>query len=183
MFKYPANSAILNEARMYALESISHTFDYNGWQDGHQKMQRITTGKYAQLWLAEFCRINEIDYKKDISSPYIYDDEDLKICNLSIDCKVSIYDYLVGQVSPHCLKQENISGYAFFLTDSSLSFIKPYGFIKRDDFIKNAVCIEKGEKIFDTGITQRFSKSYFIDKKHLHNFHDVMEKFLNMSKI
>lgn len=181
MFKYPANSAILTEARAYAMESIGHTVDYNGWGDAHQKMQRITTGKYAQLWLAEFCKINGINHKKDNSSPYIYDDEDLKICNLSIDCKVSIHEYLVGQVSPHCFKQENIDGYAFFLTDPSLSFIKPYGFIKRDDFLKNAICIEKGEQIFNTGITQRFSKSYFIDKKHLHPFNEVMTKFLNMS--
>ena len=176
IFKYPANSAILTEARMYALESINCTVDYEGWKDCHKKMCRITTGKYAQLWLSEFCRLNEIPYKKDKSSPYLHDKEDIEINGHSIDCKVSTIEHLVGQVSPHVLNQENIDFYVFFLTNDELSFIAPYGLIRRKDFIRLAKEIKKGEQLPGTKIIQKFNSSFFISTSSLLPFESSIKR-------
>lgn len=181
MFKYPVSSALLNEARLYALESINHTIDYKGWSDAYQKMTRITTGKFAQIWLSEFCKLNNIKHIKDDSSPYISDNQDIEICGYSIDCKVSTNQNLIGQVSPHCLKQTNIHSYAFFLTDEKMSFISPCGFIPREDFLNKSKEIKQGEFLPNSNIQQRFSSSFFISKEHLIDFDVAINSFARLS--
>jgi len=184
MFKYPANSALLAEARLYAKESIEHTVDYKGWADGHKKLSRIVTGKYAQIWLAEFCALNDIDFKKDNSSPYESDDCDIEICGYKIDCKASVSSNFLYQVSPHIEKQNQIFAYAFFLTDEKCSFIKPCGFIRRDRYLKHAIKIEKGQFLPNTKVVQKFDKgSYFLDKEYVKPFEDAIDFFIKRSEL
>lgn len=170
MYRYPANPSQLIEARAYALASLDHTFDYDGFKDGHKKMGRIFTGKYAQLWLCEFCRLNEIPHKKDTSSPMISDDEDLSICGYSIDCKVSVIDGMWPQVTT-ISDTSGADVYFFFRCDERLDYIQPIGAIGKPRFLSERVEITKGFDIpGTTKIKQRFSKSYFIDPLKLESF-------------
>lgn len=95
---YPVSSSILIEARLYCQDSIQHTMDYKGWKDQHEKQSRITYGKFGQLWVAEFCRLNNIPYRKDKSPPKEADDVDLFIFDRSVDVKTTVFMDLVGQV-------------------------------------------------------------------------------------
>lgn len=164
------------EAKAYAIESISHTMDYDGWKDGHAKMVRIATGKYVQVWLYELCRLNGFAAEKDRSSPTIHDDSDLLINGWAIDCKASMVPGLECQISPHFDSQKkSIDYYAFFQTNKSTEFVLPLGFISYINVKNSSTVVEKGDVIPGTNITQRFSKSYFVRPdalspfyKHLH---------------
>lgn len=158
---YPLTTNLLTEARLYATDSIQHTMDYEGWQDQHQKRERIVYGNFGQLWVAEFCRINGIPYQKDRSSPERADDYDLIAHGFKIDVKTSIKKELVGQVSPGVINKP-IDYFCFMLTDRLCSYIAPYGLIAADEYRKISVEVKQGEIIPGTTIHQRFGKSYFL---------------------
>jgi hypothetical protein len=165
-YKLPFNSALLCEAKLYAIESIEHTLNYKGWEDGHEKLIRITVGKCCQLWLSEFCRLNGIHHKKDDSSPYLPDNMDLEICGYKVDCKASYIPELCCQVTEN-IHKSNIDFYSFFLTDKKLSYISPLGMISKEDYLKDAIKVIKGDKIPGTNYIQRFDYSYFLNQKFL----------------
>lgn len=181
-YSYPVATTMLTEARMYAVESINYTMDYDGWDDGHKKMERITTGKFAQLWLCEFCRVNNILYQKDRSSPKMADSGDLVINGWNVDCKVSTIPLLAGQVSKHHdSPKNNINIYFFFLTDGQMSFIKPVGCIRKEHLIDVSKKVLEGEKIPDTNIVQRFGYSYFADTTKLPTFETTIKHISKVS--
>lgn len=180
--KYPTNTKAIIEARMYAIESISHTYDYDGWNDGYEKSARIITGKFCQLWLVEYCRLNGIPHVKDTSSPYIHDNGDLLINGWNIDCKASINANFKCQISPHFDKDVSIDYYAFFMTDKRYSYIEPLGFIQKSEVINCSSKIMNGEKIPNTNIIQKFGEySYFVDIDKVTPF-DVGIRFLSRKK-
>ncbi len=183
-YKFPTSTSYLSEARLYALDSINHTYDYDGFENGceNKKLSRITVGNCCQLWLAEFCSLNEIDHKKDISSPYKADRQDLYIKGYSIDCKASIRSDLDLQVSPHILKQDNIDYYFFCETDNKLSFIKPLGFISRTDYMDKSTKVKRGDKLPGSNLTQFFDESYFLHASELIGFEDGISKFKEWKK-
>jgi hypothetical protein len=152
---------MLTEARLYATDSIGHTMDYQGWEDQYAKRDRITYGKFGQLWVCEFCKLNGIPYEKDKSSPKVNDDFDLKIGEFSIDVKTTIRNDIQGQVSPGVYNKP-IDYYLFLVTDSVCSFVRTLGFVSQSAYKKNALKINKGEKIPGTNMVQRFSYSYFL---------------------
>jgi len=158
---YPANTAMLSEARLYATDSIMHTMDYNGWKDQHQKRERITYGKFGQLWVTEFCRLNGVPHQKDRSSPKDADDVDLVVRGQLIDVKTSVCQSLVGQVSPGVLNKP-CDYFCFLLTDKACSYVAPYGLIEADVYRKIAVEVKQGDLIPGTGIQQRFGSSFFL---------------------
>lgn len=157
---YPFSSAIFNEARIYAYDSIGHTLDYQGWGDQHRKMERITHGKFGQLWVTEFLRLNGIPFEKDTSSPEVPDDYDLIAFGYRIDVKTSIKRDLVGQVNAAVVDKTDF--FCFVLTDALCSYVAPYGFISRDDYLEAAILVKQGEMIPGTALRQRFPKSYFL---------------------
>lgn len=173
--KFPCNPRVLIEAWAYARESLAHTFNYQGWRDGHRKAQRIATGKFAQLWLAEFCRLNNIPCAPDRSSPYVADAGDLTINGWVIDCKVSVVHGLEGQISPRHERESNVDYYAFFRSDKELSFIEPLGFVRFSDVKARAVVVSKGEKIPGTSVVQRFDRSYFIPLRGMDRFSTTID--------
>ncbi len=165
--RYPVSTAVINEARLYAQDSIQHTMDYKGWEDQHVKMERITYGKFAQLWVCEFCKLNGIPYKKDQSSPKEADDVDLFIYDKKIDVKSSISDNMIGQVSPGVINKE-CDEYCFIVTNKQCEFVMPVGFVSHRDYKDNAVFVKKGEQIPGTNQIQRFGYgSYFLPKNSL----------------
>ena len=179
--KYPTNTNCLAEARMYAIDSLDHTYDYDGWGDAWHKSQRIITGKFCQLWLGEYCKLNNVPYKKDRSSPYISDSGDLHINGWNIDCKASTSISFCGQISPHFDKDKEIDFYSFFLIDKNFSFIEPLGFINKINVIENSIKVLKGEKIPNTDIIQKFeSHSYFVNLDKLTAFDYAISAFIGM---
>lgn len=170
--KIPANSALLMEAKAYALESAAHTFDYKGWTDKHAKLSRLTHGKWAQLWLGELCRLNGYEYEKDASSPYVHDNSDLLINGWAIDCKVSTRNGLEGQISPHYKKQNGqVQFYAFFRSDTRITFIEPLGFLHYSRVEACSDLVREGEIIPGTSYVQRFAQSYFVRQDELLRFY------------
>ena len=162
-FRIPCSTAVLSEARLYAIESSSHTMDYDGWKDQHNKLERLTYGKYAQLWVHEWCRINGIPCVKDKSSPKEPDDNDLTICEHQIDVKASVIPQLLGQISPGMYRRSD-GFYCFILTDKQCSFVMPAGFIHCSLFLPFSEEVEQGKKIPGTEIVQRFGRSRFLNK-------------------
>lgn len=160
-FRIPCITSILSEARLYAIESSGHTMDYEGWKDQHNKLERLTYGKYAQLWVGEFCRINGIDFVKDKSSPNEPDDNDLTICGHQIDVKSSVHPKLLGQISPGMYQRHN-GFYCFILTDRQCSFVMPVGFIHCSLFLPFSQEVRKDQEIPGTNIVQRFGRSRFL---------------------
>lgn len=158
---YPVSTSLITEARLYANDSIQHTMDYHGWSDQHQKQERITYGKFGQLWVAEFCKLNGIDHKKDRSSPKVADDLDLLIRGRKIDVKTTVSNSFVGQVSPGVIDKE-CDDYCFLITDKQCSYVKPIGFVSKGDYIEHANCVEEGDIMPGTSVRQRFSRSYFL---------------------
>ncbi len=158
---YPVTTKLLIEARLYAQDSIQHTMDYHGWKDQHEKKDRITYGKFGQLWVTEFCRLNKIPYDKDRSSPLIADDVDVVIREKKIDVKTTVHNDFVGQVSPGVINKE-CDDYCFLVTDKGCSFLSPIGFVSRSDYLQYAICVHEGEVIPGTNIRQRFGSSYFL---------------------
>ena len=158
---FPMSTKVLTEARLYATDSILHTMDYDGWQDQHQKHERITYGNFGQLWVAEFCRLNGIAYHKDASSPERPDDYDLIVHGYKIDVKTSVIADFVGQVSPGVFNKP-IDYFCFLLTDRLCSYIAPWGFIEAEKYREIAICVEQGEIIPGSTVRQRFSRSYFL---------------------
>jgi len=168
---------------MYARESIEHTLDYEGWEDGFRKMGRITTGKFAQLWLHEFCRLNGIPSFKDKSSPFVPDREDLRINGYSIDSKVTMRTDWDGQVSKnHDKAKADIDIYAFFRTNKIISFIEPLGFCWANELDSVGHRVNEGEMIPGTNVKQRFGHSYFIDAKDMKEFLQFLEWMKNNRK-
>lgn len=159
--RIPCSSLLLTEARLYALESKNFTMDYRGWQDQHNKLERLTYGKFAQLWVYEYCRLNGIPCEKDTSSHRDPDDKDLTISGHDIDVKASIIPSLVGQISPGVYKREG-GFYCFMITDRDCSFIRPIGFLSKAKFMEHSSEVKKGEVIPGTNIKQRFGSSRFV---------------------
>lgn len=180
--KFPANTTALIEAKMYAIESITHTMDYEGWGDAHAKAVRIMTGNYCQLWLAEFCELNGITCQKDRSSPYIADKGDATINEWVVDSKASLTEGLEGQISPHHDKQSGIDFYVFFSTDRDFSFIEPLGFIHTSDVVSSSIRVEQGEKIPGTNFIQRFQYSYFVKRECMQPFWKTLQEMQMESK-
>lgn len=159
---YPVSTKVLTEARLYAQDSIQHTMDYKGWEDQHQKQDRITYGKFGQLWVSEFCRLNNIPHEKDRSSPMQADDLDLIIFDKVIDVKTTVFSSLVGQVSPGVINKP-CDEYCFLVTDKQCSFVTPIGFVSRSDYKTHSVYVAKGEVIPGTNLRQKFNDgSYFL---------------------
>lgn len=179
MWKIPCSSAVLSEARLYAIESSSHTMDYQGWEDQHHKLHRLTYGKFAQLWVYEFCRVNGIDCKKDTSGPKQPDDKDLIIGGHDVDVKTSINPKLLGQISPGMYrKQEGF--FCFLLTDNSCTFVMPRGFLHCSHFESHSEEIKKGEIIPGTNLPQRFGTSRFLKRgAPVVGFYDFMADAIN----
>ena len=161
--RYPITSALLSEARLYAQESYGHTMDYQGWKDQHLKMARMTYGKFGQLWVAEFCRANNLQYQKDTSSPYVADDRDLTIYGHSIDVKTTINRDFLGQVSPGVINKP-CDYFCFIVTDKECSFVEPIGFIDCETYRSIAVEIKEGQTIPGTKTFQRFGTSFFLPR-------------------
>lgn len=159
----PCSSVILSEARLYAIESNTHTMDYEGWKDQHNKLKRLTYGKFAQLWVYEFCRINGIPCEKDNSGPTEPDNKDLVICGFDVDVKASTIGALVGQISPG-MYDKSEGFYCFARTNESCSFILPIGFLHCSLFMQHSTEVKKDERIPNTRIVQRFSSSRFLNK-------------------
>ena len=178
-WKIPYSSATLSEARLYAIESSEHTLDYHGWEDGHFKLQRLTYGKFAQLWVYEFCRLNGINCQKDRSGPQKPDDKDLVIRGHDVDVKTSINPKLIGQISPG-MYHKNDGFYCFTLTDKACSFILPIGFMHCADFIHFSHEVKKGEVIPGTDVVQRFGNSRFLNQNSgLIDFYTFMAEAKN----
>ena len=169
---YPVSTDIITDAKVYATESINYTMDYEGFEnrcekDLQKKMERIVYGKFGQLWVAEFCRLNGVNCKSDKSSPYVPDKSDLEIDSLKIDVKVSVIKHLVGQVSPGAVKAD-YDYFCFMLVDRDCKWVCPYGFISCEDFRRVMVEVERGQKIPGTNIVQKFMASYFLpENPHL----------------
>lgn len=181
--KYPVNTSMLTEARMYARESCEHTMNYKGWEDAYKKMERIITGKFCQLWLTEFCRVNTIPHVKDSSSPYVADTGDLFINGWNIDCKGTAYNGFEFQISPHLMSQDEIDLYFFFRTSRQFDYVEPLGCIRREQAIEVANHVKKGEEIPGTGKTQSFKDgSYFIDREYLISFQETIIFMKNNAK-
>lgn len=161
MWRIPCSSAVLSEARLYAIESSGWTLDYQGWEDQHHKMHRLTYGKFAQLWVYEFCRINGIDCQKDTSDPKQPDDRDLIICGHDVDVKTSINPKLLGQISPGMYRKTS-GFFCFVLTDTGCTFIMPRGFLHCSHFESHSDEVKKGDIIPGTGLQQRFGSSRFL---------------------
>lgn len=161
--RYPITSTLLSEARLYARESFGHTMDYQGWQDQKLKLARLTYGKFGQLWVAEFCRVNGIQYEKDTSSPYVADDRDLSIFGHSIDVKTTINRDFLGQVSPGVINKP-CDYFCFIVTDMQCSFVEPLGFIDCDAYRAIAVEVKEGQLIPGTNTRQRFGTSFFLPR-------------------
>lgn len=165
-YRYPLLPRLLVEARAYAVESKEHTVTYEGW-DASRFMERATLGKFAQLWLAEFCRLNEISHKADRSSPYEPDKQDLHIHGISVDCKASNMVSMWPQVSVNC-DVNPVDAYFFFNISKNMDYIKPLGGLSHSQFIGWRVHVAKGQKIPETNLTQSYSQgSYFVDPKKL----------------
>lgn len=160
--RFPIHSALLSEARLYALESSGHTLDYEGWGDQYEKMGRLTYGKFGQLWVTEFCRANGIDCVKDISSPYVPDKVDLTIYGHAIDVKTTVNRSLLGQTSPGVFQKNACDFFCFLVTDKKCSFVETIGFLDAETYKSIAVKVKKGELIPGTTWEQRFSESYFL---------------------
>lgn len=159
---YPVTSSLLTEARLYCQDSIQHTMDYEGWDDQHEKQARITYGKFGQLWVAEFCRLNGIPHSKDRSSPKYADDLDLMIHNKRVDVKTTVYKDLVGQISPGVINKD-CDEYCFVVTDKQCTFVTPIGFVSKQEYKEHCIFVKQGEVIPGTTLTQRFrGGSYFI---------------------
>lgn len=161
--RYPITSTLLSEARVYAQESYAHTMDYKGWQDQKLKLARMTFGKFGQLWVTEFCRVNGISYEKDTSSPYVADDRDLSIYGHSIDVKTTINRDFLGQVSPGVINKP-CDYFCFLVTDLQCSFVEPVGFMDCDTYRSVAVQVKEGELIPGTNTRQRFNTSFFLPR-------------------
>jgi hypothetical protein len=159
--RYPLSSATLSEARLYARESFDHTWDYDGWKDQKLKLARVTYGKFGQLWVAEFCKANGIECKKDTSSPRVSDDRDLTICGYSVDVKTTIKPKFVGQVSPGVINKP-CDYFCFLITDINCSFIEPVGFMDYATYRDVAIEVKDGEIIPGTSTVQRYPKSFFL---------------------
>ena len=174
--RLPCNSAVLSEARLYAIESSSHTMDYKGWEDQHNKLKRLTYGKFAQLWVYEYCRVNGIPCQKDVSGPMEPDNKDLVVCGEDMDVKASTIMPLLGQVSPGMYgKKEGF--YCFVYTDESCSFVQPVGVITCVDYMAHSKEVMAGDLIPNTTIKQRFGRSRFLQKgSPIVSFFEFMEE-------
>jgi len=181
--KYPANNKALHEARIYANESISFTADFNGWQDGKNKYQRILTGRFCQAWLTQLMTINGIPCTGDQSSPYTEDSGDLHINGWNIDCKASIHRNLAGQISKTFDSSKNsIDFYCFFFTDVACNFIEPLGFIEKKKVLELSQRVNCGETIPGTTFTQRFDYSYFVDLDKIRPFNETINSLKQHAK-
>lgn len=161
--RYPLSSALLSEARLYAIESFPHTLNYKGWKDQKLKLARLTYGKFGQLWVTEFCRANGIECEKDTSSPYVPDDLDLTIYGHTIDVKTTINRDFLGQVSPGVINKP-CDYFCFVVTDIACSFVEPIGFMDCDTYRSVAVEVKEGQCIPGTNTAQRFGTSFFLPK-------------------
>lgn len=174
---------MLIEARLYAQDSIQHTMDYIGWEDQHNKQERITYGKFGQLWVSEFCRLNKIPHEKDRSSPTQADDLDLTIMGKMVDVKTTVIREFVGQISPGVFNKP-CDEYCFIVTDRQCSFVTPIGFVSQEDYKKHCVHIKKGEIIPGTSREQKFGGgSYFLphNSKVCRPFVYTLMKWINKS--
>lgn len=170
--RLPINIDALQLARLYAIDSINYTHDYHGFdgenKDNAKKIERIMVGKLCEMWLAQYCKLNRIDYKPDESTPQETDSGDLFVHGWNVDCKGTIHPGFAGQISKnHDSKNNTIDYYAFFRTDRFMSFIEPLGMIHKSKVHASSRKICEGEEIPGTGIKQRFDYSYIVDIKKL----------------
>ena len=160
--RYPVSTSLLKEAQLYAMASFHHTFNWDAHKGGNQKMQRITVGRFAQIWVQEFCRLNGVPHVPDTSSSEVADQFDLQIHGVQVDIKASIHQSLLGQVAPGPYKKaESGTYFCFVLTDPQGTFIDPLGFIEADAYRANAYSVKKGE-LLPSGHVQAFRESYFL---------------------
>jgi hypothetical protein len=162
---YPVSTKMLTEARCYAVDSIKHTVNYPGWKDEHKKFERITTGRFGQLWVAEFCKINGIECEQDETPPTENDVSDVTICGSVIDVKTSLYKSFVGQVNGSVIKKP-CDYYCFLLTTREFDIVMPYGFVSYEDYKENATKLKEGDIIPGTNIKNRFNETYFLSEKN-----------------
>jgi len=164
--KYPFRIRIIDRAKKYAEQSLRNTHDYGGWKDESQtdrKRQRIMTGRFGQLWVYEFCKLNNIPSEHDNSSVYEADDFDIKIMGYSVDVKTTTVNGICCQVNP-ALKSKNIDYYCFLKTDKQYSFSEPLGLIEKGEYYKNAILIPNGAKFPGTSIENKYhSGSYILE--------------------
>jgi hypothetical protein len=160
--RYPVSTALLKEAQLYAMASFHHTFNWDSHKGGNAKMQRITVGRFAQVWVQEFCRLNGIPHISDASSSDVSDEFDLQIRGLKVDIKASKHADLLGQVAPGPFrKAESGTYFCFVLADPEGTFVEPWGFIEADDYRKFSYSVKRGEQL-PTGHVQAFSESFFL---------------------
>ena len=176
--KFPLFSSSLMEAKAYALESMNHTMNYDGWADQHRKLNRIVYGKFAQIYVADWCQVNGINYKKDISTPYIEDKEDIIIQGKRVDVKCSCIPSLVGQVSPGVVNSD-CDYFCFLLLCRRLTWVEPHGFISCDNYRRGMIEVLKDQKIPETNIIQRFGSSYFLSSDSRKNLLPFVQTLLN----
>lgn len=160
--RYPVSTALMKEAQLYAMASFHHTFNWDSHKGGNAKLQRITLGRFAQIWVQEFCRLNGVPHVPDTSSSDVADRFDLEIRGVQVDIKASKHQKLVGQVAPGPYhKAEPGTYFCFVLTDPQGTFVDPWGFIEADDYRAWAYSVKRGEQL-PTGHVQAFSESFFL---------------------
>jgi hypothetical protein len=180
--KLPIASTILSAARLYAIETADHTVNYEGWNendiaDTFRKLERITLGRFGQLWFYEFCQLNGIPSEEDKTNPLISDKTDVRVCGFDVDVKISKIADMPCQISPGVLDKSQI--YLFLGCDERLTYIEPKGFISRLKIKENSVFIKHGEKIPNTNFIQKFKAgSYFISNKELKPFFEVVHNLI-----
>ena len=162
--KWPLLSTLVGAARMYANDSMRHTFDYPGWEqeangDAKRKLRRIMHGRLFQLWLVEWCRINAVLFRYDTTPYFASDDGDLEIVGNKVDAKATTVGLL--QVGAQLLRQQG--WFAFAELGENLEWIAVDGFISCGDFFEQAVFVKHNDKIPGTNFRQIYREgSYFL---------------------
>lgn len=179
--RWPLLSTLVEAARMYALDSVRHTFDFPGWEDeargdAERKMKRIMHGRLAQLWLAEWCRINEVPFRHDATPFFASDSGDLEIVGNKVDAKATTVGLL--QVGAQLRRQQG--WFAFTELDENLEWIGVKGLIPCEEFFEKAVYVKHNDRIPGTNFVQKYREgSYFLlDARGLVPFPEIVQTWV-----
>lgn len=167
---YPLSHTQMDLAKLYAIESHTHTANYAGWEgeDGtKRKLRRIKIGRLGQLWFARLLQLNKIACEVDETGPESVDDFDIRLGPTSVDVKTTVDSRFIGQVSPG-VRGKNIDFFCFLQVSRRFEWIEFVGWISALGYFDCAAYISQGEVIPNTNIKQLYKEgSYFIERSSL----------------
>lgn len=162
-----ASQDIISQAEEYARMSEKFTENFEGWEDGYKKEQRIRDGRIAQASLVEVAKKHGLSITLDSTDHTTIDKFDVIIHNEIIESKTTRMPALIGQIH-QTRRQRQVNYYCFSRIDwrNSICYVTFLGLVPFAEYWERAIRVEYNQNLPGTTIQNRFKNGTYILNRH-----------------